>query len=53
MVGPTLYQVEGQGARIGTTVRVDFASPRLHGPTPTLFFYAHVSGQPAAAGRWR
>lgn len=38
MVGPTLYQVEGQGARIGTTVRVDFASPRLHGPTPTLFF---------------
>lgn len=38
MVGPTLYQVEGQGARIGTTVRVDFASPRLRGPTPTLFF---------------
>lgn len=38
MVGPTLYQVEGQGARIGTTIRVDFASPRLRGPTPTLFF---------------
>ena len=38
MVGPTLYQVEGQGARIGTTVRVDFASPRLRGPTPNLFF---------------
>ncbi len=38
MVGPTLYQVEGQGARLGATVRVDFASPRLHNPTPTLFF---------------
>ncbi|MEQ1693301.1 MAG: hypothetical protein ABMA00_18560 [Gemmatimonas sp.] len=38
MIGPTLYQVEGQGVRIGTTVRVDFGSPRLRGPTPILFF---------------
>lgn len=38
MAGPTLYQVEGQGVRIGTTVRVDFGSPRLRGPTPILFY---------------
>ena len=38
MVGPTLYQVEGQGVRVGTTLRLDFASPRLRGPTPTAFF---------------
>jgi hypothetical protein len=38
MVGPALYDVEGQGARLGTTVRVDFASPRQRGMTPTLFF---------------
>ena len=38
MVGPTLYQVEGQGVRIGTTVRVDFGTPRLRGPTPILFY---------------
>ena len=38
MIGPTLYNVEGQGARLGTAVRLDFAAPRLRGPTPTLFF---------------
>ena len=38
MVGPALYNVEGQGARLGTAVRIDFASPRLRGRTPTLFF---------------
>jgi hypothetical protein len=38
MAGPTLYQVEGQGVRIGTTVRVDFGSPRLRGPTPIVFY---------------
>jgi hypothetical protein len=38
MVGPSLYHVEGKGARLGPTLRVDFATPRLHGPTPTLFF---------------
>ena len=46
MVGPTLYQVEGKGARLGATVRVDFASPRLHGPTPTLFFTRTYVGSP-------
>lgn len=38
MVGPGLYSVEGQGTRIGPVLRVDYASPRLRGPTPTLFF---------------
>lgn len=38
MVGPALYNVEGQGARLGTAVRIDFAAPRLRGRTPTLFF---------------
>ncbi|MFN8716783.1 MAG: hypothetical protein ACK50C_07335 [Gemmatimonadaceae bacterium] len=51
-IGPTLYNVEEQGARIGTTVRVDFASPRLRGPTPTLFFtrtfLGSQGGEPAA-----
>lgn len=37
MVGPSLYHVEQEGARIGTTVRADFASPRLRGSTPVLF----------------
>jgi hypothetical protein len=46
MVGPALHQVEGQGARLGATVRVDFASPRLRGPTPTLYFTrTYVSSQ--------
>ena len=38
MVGPALYSVERQGTRLGTSLRVDFAAPRLSGPTPTLFF---------------
>lgn len=38
MVGPALYSVEGQGARFGTAVRLDYAAPRLRGATPTLFF---------------
>lgn len=38
MIGPALYDVEGQGARVGTAIRIDFAAPRLHGPTPTIFF---------------
>ena len=38
MVGPALYSVERQGTRVGTSLRVDFAAPRLSGPTPTLFF---------------
>lgn len=38
MVGPALYSVELAGTRIGTSLRVDFAAPRLSGPTPTLFF---------------
>jgi hypothetical protein len=38
MVGPTLYRVEGSGARVGTQLHLDLARPRLRGPTPTLFF---------------
>lgn len=38
MVGPALYSVEREGTRVGTSLRVDFAAPRLSGPTPTLFF---------------
>ena len=38
LVGPALFRVEEQGTRIGTQLRLDFASPRLRGPTPTLFY---------------
>lgn len=38
LVGPALFRVEEQGTRLGTQIRLDFASPRLRGPTPTLFY---------------
>ena len=38
MAGPSLYHVEGSGARVGTQLHIDIAAPRLRGPTPTLFF---------------
>lgn len=38
LIGPALFKVEEHGARFGTQVRLDFASPRLRGPTPTLFY---------------
>ena len=38
LVGPALFSVEEQGTRVGTQIRLDFASPRLRGPTPTLFY---------------
>ena len=44
VVGPVLYSVEDKGARIGAQIRVDFASPRLRGPTPTLFISRSVLG---------
>lgn len=44
MVGPSLYQVKEQGARVGTQVRLDFAAPRLRGATPTLFYTATLLG---------
>lgn len=44
VAGPVLYSVEGQGTRIGTQVRLDFASPRLSGPTPTLFVTRSMLG---------
>lgn len=50
MIGPTLYQVEGQGVRFGTTVRVDVASPRLRGPTPTLYFTRTFLGSERGEG---
>ena len=37
MAGPALYQLEDGGSRIGTVLRLDYAGPRLNGPTPTLF----------------
>ncbi len=50
MVGPTLYQVGGQGTRFGTNLRVDFASPRLRGPTPTAFFTRTFLGSQRGEG---
>lgn len=44
MIGPSLYSVQGRGARIGTQVRVDYAAPRLNGLTPTLFFSSTLFG---------
>ena len=38
LVGPALFRVEEQRTRIGTQIRLDFAAPRLRGPTPTLFY---------------
>ncbi|WP_145979132.1 hypothetical protein [Gemmatimonas phototrophica] len=38
MVGPALYTVQGEGARLGTALRLDYGSPRQRGATPTLFF---------------
>lgn len=52
MLGPTWYNVGGQGARFATTVRLDFAAPRLRGPTPTGFitrtFLGSVRGEGTA-----
>jgi hypothetical protein len=52
MVGPTWYNIGGQGARFATTVRLDWASPRLRGPTPTAFltrtFMGSVRGEGTA-----
>ena len=44
MVGPALYDVQGSGLRVGTQIRLDYAAPRLHGPTPTLFFTRSMLG---------
>lgn len=38
MVGPALYSVQGEGTRLGPSVRLDYGSPREQGATPTLFF---------------
>ncbi len=38
MVGSTLYSVQEQGTRLGTTLRLDYGAPRLRGSTPTFFF---------------
>ena len=44
MVGPALFSVQGSGVRMGTQVRVDYASPRQSGVTPTLFFSSSLMG---------
>ncbi|WP_411281520.1 hypothetical protein [Gemmatimonas sp.] len=44
MVGPALYDVQGSGLRAGTQFRIDYAAPRLRGPTPTLFFTQSMLG---------
>jgi len=44
MVGTAVYDVEGSGLRVGTQIRLDYAAPRLHGPTPTLFFTRSMLG---------
>ncbi len=44
MVGPALYDVQGSGLRVGTQLRIDYAAPRLNGPTPTLFLTRSILG---------
>ncbi len=44
MVGPALYDVQGSGLRVGTQIRLDYAAPRLNGPTPTLFLTRSMLG---------
>ena len=52
MAGPVAFQLENGGMRVGTNVRLDFASPRQSGVTPTLFltrsFVGSVDGTGAA-----
>jgi len=50
MLGPTMHEVEGRGVRFGTTLRMDFASPRLVGPTPTVFFSRTFLGSQSGRG---
>ncbi|MCA0374427.1 MAG: hypothetical protein LCH84_02085 [Gemmatimonadetes bacterium] len=50
MVGPVLQDVEGTGARIGTQVRADYATPRLRGMTPTLFVSRSMMGSEQGRG---
>jgi len=50
MAGPALYSVQGSGTRVGTQVRLDFASPRLNGPTPALFLSRSMLGSQGGRG---
>jgi hypothetical protein len=50
MVGPAWYSVQGEGARIGATLRLDYAAPRLRGATPTLFFTRTFLGSQRGEG---
>lgn len=50
LVGPALYQVEETGTRVGTGVRIDFAAPRLRGPTPTIFYTRSFMGSQGGRG---
>jgi len=44
MIGPVLYSVQGSGLRAGTQIRLDYAAPRLSGPTPTVFITRSALG---------
>ena len=50
LVGPAIYQVEDGGVRIGTGARIDFAAPRLRGPTPTIFYARSFMGSERGRG---
>jgi hypothetical protein len=50
LAGPTLYQVEGQSARIGTQLRVDVVNPRVRGPFGSIFFTRSFLGSQKGRG---
>lgn len=37
LAGPALVSAEGRGTRLGTTLRLDYTAPSVHGSSPTLF----------------
>lgn len=50
MAGAAVYNVKDDGARIGTTVRVDFSAPQLRGSSPTLFLSRTFLGSQRGEG---
>lgn len=50
MAGPVLYSVEGTGARIGTQLRGDLATPELRGLTSVIFLSRSMMGSENGRG---
>jgi hypothetical protein len=48
--GPTLFSVEGEGLRLGTQLRVDFARPRQTSTMPTIFLSRSFLGSQRGRG---